>query len=116
MGALFLVTVKLPRNPDHNPRAKVTAPCQLGSGLECTDVTGEHHTYLVEATSRNTAQQHAEQHHGHVTRIEETRHVGSAAAVARAWVALPPDDRAAVERFAPELVEALLWLRRTAGL
>ena len=43
-----LVTVKLPRNPEHDPRRKVTGPCPV-NGSVCTDVTGEHHTVAVSA-------------------------------------------------------------------
>lgn len=43
---LVLVTVKLPRNPAHNPHNKVTGPCPV-SHFQCTDVTGEHHTVSV---------------------------------------------------------------------
>jgi hypothetical protein len=43
----FLVTVRLPKNSDHNPRAKKTGPCPV-NGKPCTDVTGEHHTFLVD--------------------------------------------------------------------
>jgi hypothetical protein len=43
----FLVTVKLAKNPEHNPREKKTGPCPV-NGKPCTDVTGEHHTFLVD--------------------------------------------------------------------
>ncbi|AXH66272.1 hypothetical protein SEA_SATIS_111 [Streptomyces phage Satis] len=43
----FLVTVKLAKNPGHNPREKKTGPCPV-NGKPCTDVTGEHHTFLVD--------------------------------------------------------------------
>lgn len=43
----FLVTVKLPKNSEHNPRDKKTGPCPVG-GKPCTDVTGEHHTFLAD--------------------------------------------------------------------
>lgn len=51
---LFIVTVKLPRNKDHDPNNKVTGVCPLpGHGpytpLLCTDVTGQHHTEVVDA-------------------------------------------------------------------
>ena len=41
----YIVTIKLPKNPNHNPRDKKTGACPLSS--ECTDVTGEHHSGLV---------------------------------------------------------------------
>lgn len=45
--ASHLVTVKLPKNPEHNPREKKTGPCPV-NGKPCTDVTGEHHTFAVD--------------------------------------------------------------------
>lgn len=43
----FLVTVRLPKNPEHNPRDKKIGPCPV-NGKPCTDVTGEHHTFLAD--------------------------------------------------------------------
>lgn len=67
MPLVWLVTIKLPKNPDHNPHSKVTAPCPVSSS--CTDSTGEHHTMLVttEAEMNEVRKQF-----GHITRIEET--------------------------------------------
>ncbi len=64
----YIVTIKLPRNPDHDPRNKVTGPCPANPNTECTDVTGEHHSVLVE-----TQEQVAElfESHLHVTRAEK---------------------------------------------
>lgn len=45
--ASHLVTVKLPKNPEHNPRDKKIGPCPV-NGEPCTDVTGEHHTFAVD--------------------------------------------------------------------
>lgn len=44
---LYAVTVRLPKNPEHNPRAKVTGVCPV-TGDPCTDITGEHHTFLAD--------------------------------------------------------------------
>jgi hypothetical protein len=69
----FIVTVKLPRNPDHNPRSKVTGKCPT-NGIDCTDVTGEHHSFLVSAEDDVI---HVEEirdfytQNYHVTRVEE---------------------------------------------
>lgn len=41
----YLVTIKLPRNPDHDPKNKVTGICPVTKS-HCTDVTGEHHTFI----------------------------------------------------------------------
>lgn len=43
-----LVTVKLPRNPEHDPLKKKTGLCPVDSMKFCTDVTGQHHTVYVE--------------------------------------------------------------------
>ncbi len=61
----YLVTVKLPRNPDHDPRDKKTGPCPV-SGQECTDVTGEHHTFLLETDQLQLALAR----YSHITRVE----------------------------------------------
>ena len=47
--ALFLVTIKLPRNPEHDPKNKIAAPCPANRNNWCTDSTGEHHTEIVNA-------------------------------------------------------------------
>lgn len=69
---LFLVTIKAPKNPKHNPRAKQTGTCPVNGGMICTDRTGEHHTVLVrtgEPFERVEAWVRAT--FIHVTRIEE---------------------------------------------
>lgn len=112
---LFLMTIKLPRNPAHDPRNKVTAPCPAADRSPCTDATGEHHTYLVEAADRDTAVEHARQRYGHVTRVETTGYVGSAAALLDAWRRLPVPAATAVAMAAPELTEALAQMRRASA-
>ncbi len=62
----FLVTVKLPRNPAHDPTNKITGKCPVRG--QCTDVTGQHHTLLIEAESIEAAA--ACFPDMHVTRIE----------------------------------------------
>jgi hypothetical protein len=67
---LYLVTVRLQRHPDHDPRNKVAGECPLSSG-ECTDVTGEHHTMLL-GSNETASEIHvrlAKQFH--VTRVEQ---------------------------------------------
>lgn len=69
----YLVTVKLPRNPDHDPNNKVTGVCPA-FGTYCTDVTGAHHTVLVRNIGSAVAARIEYELMGfHVTRIE---HVG----------------------------------------
>lgn len=71
----FLITVKLPKNPDHDPRNKVTGPCpvDMTRGRICTDVTGEHHTVLVAAPDLEAARRTMLllKPGIHITRIEE---------------------------------------------
>lgn len=67
---IYLVTVKLPRNPRHNPRSKTAGNCPV-TGLYCTDTTGEHHTVLIEAVDAVAAEVDARMLYGHVTRIED---------------------------------------------
>lgn len=68
---LYLVTVKLRKNPEHNPRQKVTGPCPV-NGQPCDDVTGEHHTFLVTTTENSVeaVRKTAMERYGHVTRVE----------------------------------------------
>jgi hypothetical protein len=69
----YIVTVKLPRNPAHNPHQKRISVCPVGGGI-CTDVTGEHHSYMdMSSTSPEEAEKNAKEVLGwnHVTRIEE---------------------------------------------
>jgi len=67
----FLVTVKLPKNKEHDPKNKVTGPCPV-SNSTCTDATGEHHTVLWEGSdSLEEAQAYWARTNVHITRIEE---------------------------------------------
>jgi len=68
----YLVTVKLPKNSNHDPHNKVTGLCPLSGsdGKVCTDVTGEHHTFMVSAKDIEDAKEVASKYK-HITRIEE---------------------------------------------
>ena len=66
----YIVTVKLPKNPDHNPHNKLIGNCPVSDKV-CTDVTGEHHSFLREAASPADARNQAFARFGHVTRVEE---------------------------------------------
>lgn len=69
----YLVTVKLPRSPIHDPQNKVIGDCPV-SGKTCTDITGEHHTLIFAApvgTPLDRVTSECKQRFGHVTRIEE---------------------------------------------
>jgi hypothetical protein len=71
----WIVTVRMLRkNPAHNPQAKVSGPCPV-SGF-CTDVTGEHHSFVVlrlgaEAEVRELVARHGAAGGYRLTRIEE---------------------------------------------
>lgn len=65
----YIVTVKEPRNPAHNPQKKVTGNCPVNAQL-CTDVTGEHHSFAVKAYDEQHAMDIARTISPHVTRIE----------------------------------------------
>jgi len=68
----LLVTVKLPKNPEHDPRNKKTGPCPMNDGYMCTDVTGEHHTVLwTNSNGIFDAEEYFKGLGHHVTRIEE---------------------------------------------
>lgn len=69
---LYLITVKVEKNPDHNPRDKKTGPCPV-NGKPCTDVTGEHHTFMVSLDDDLSAEDVREIYQGcdyRVTRVE----------------------------------------------
>lgn len=67
---IYLITVKFPKDPNHDPLNKVTGECPLTSG-DCTDVTGAHHTMALESdeTADEVRDRLSEQFH--VTRVEE---------------------------------------------
>ena len=63
-----MITVKIGKDPDHNPRNKVTGSCPV-TGEHCTDVTGEHHTILVRAN--NLGEVFSKITNTHITRVEQ---------------------------------------------
>lgn len=68
----FIVTVKLPKNREHDPHNKVVGSCPIKLNNTCTDVTGEHHSFLFQRTNwsaEQVKQYWSEQYH--VTRVEE---------------------------------------------
>ena len=72
-----VVTVKLPRNPRHDPRNKKIGRCPLslllGRELWCTDVTGSHHSYIEEGCCHREIEKKIKKKFGqyiHITRIE----------------------------------------------
>ena len=69
-----IVTVRLPRNPKHDPRNKQGGDCPLTKTLgyytSCSDKTGEHHSYIEEGVNMDDIWQKAETKFKHVTRTE----------------------------------------------
>jgi len=65
---LFVVTVKLAKNPAHNPRDKQQGECPCAT--LCTDTTGEHHSFLMYGPSVEQVTTSAKVVYGHVTRVE----------------------------------------------
>ena len=67
-----IVTIKLKRNPNHNPHNKKTGKCPV-TNKKCTDVTGQHHSYIETGNSLKEIEIKAKNKWGHVTRIEEIK-------------------------------------------
>lgn len=73
----YLVTVKLAKNSKHDPRNKVTGPCPIIWNGQCSDVTGEHHSFIVSRdnlTVEGVRDLLSPQFH--VTRVEELPGLG----------------------------------------
>jgi len=64
-----IVTVKLPWNPQHNPHRKVIGLCPVSKAI-CTDVTGQHHSYIESGKNLEAIKQKAKEKYEHITRIE----------------------------------------------
>lgn len=75
----YIVTIKLARRSDHDPKHKKTDRCPF-HGSVCTDSTGEHHSGLVRGrTAEEVRAQFAENYH--VTRVEGAVYIGAAEVV-----------------------------------
>lgn len=69
---VFIVTVKLGKNPEHNPHDKKTAACPASQGPSiCTDSTGEHHSFLCIDSSASEVAQRFKERGFHVARVED---------------------------------------------
>jgi len=68
-----IVTVKVSRPVRHDPFNKKTGPCPVNPEMICTDVTGEHHSYIETGNSLEHIRNLARAKFGHVTRIEEIK-------------------------------------------
>lgn len=62
--ASYIITVKQARNPNHDPRNKKSGACPFS--VFCTDVTGEHHSFLGTEMDAERLRQEGV----HITRIE----------------------------------------------
>ena len=64
-----IVTVKLNKNKNHNPYCKLTGKCPI-SEKKCTDIFGEHHSYIEEGDYLKDIEKLAKSKWKHITRIE----------------------------------------------
>ena len=70
----YIVTIKVRKDPAHNPYDKKTQNKEIGSTEHnCTDATGEHHSMLVNANGYKEAESKVNKRLGpiHITRIEQ---------------------------------------------
>lgn len=71
-----IVTVKLPKNTNHNPHFKVEGICPVAIDFKlryCTDITGEHHSVLVDLPTANLSEVEKyirSKGYTHITRVE----------------------------------------------
>lgn len=70
-----IVTVKLKSKKHHDKRCKVFGRCPLYSNdkLYCTDVDGEHHSYIESGETLGEITYKAKLKYNHITRIEEIK-------------------------------------------
>lgn len=69
---MFIVTVKLPYNRDHDPKNKQSGHCPV-NGNDCTDVTGAHHSVVAHGEDIDHVRDVWETSGYHVTRIEAVK-------------------------------------------
>jgi len=73
-----IVTLRFPRNSLHDPKNKKIGKCPASHAIYhpeilCTDVTGEHHSYLETGLTITEIEQKAKEKYPdahHITRIE----------------------------------------------
>jgi hypothetical protein len=74
----YIVTVKFTARAGHDPRNKQTAACPAIPSSLCTDATGAHHSFLVDANDMDEVRVIVElSGYNHITRIEEAVRIGS---------------------------------------
>jgi hypothetical protein len=66
----YIVTVKLAKNPEHDPSNKKVAECPASHGCVCTDTTGEHHSFIALGSDVTQVQAVWTASGYHVTRVE----------------------------------------------
>jgi hypothetical protein len=68
---LAIVTVRLPYDKNRHSGNKRRGECPLNSSVQCTDTTGNHHSYIEAGKDLDDIGRKAVEKHGHVNRIEE---------------------------------------------
>jgi len=63
----WIVTVRLPKNPEHDPTNKKMGKCPFSE--HCTDVTGEHHSFLTSGYTEEEVRELFKVYH--ITRVEK---------------------------------------------
>ena len=65
-----IITIKLKRNSNHNPKDKKKGKCPIINNEFCSDITGEHHSYIETGNSLKEIESKAKNKYSHITRIE----------------------------------------------
>jgi len=68
---LFIITIKFDTGVEHNPEHKQEGKCPCEENLLCTDKTGEHHSFLIDAIGIEQAKRMIPREYKHITRIEK---------------------------------------------
>lgn len=63
-----IVTIKIDKRPGHDPSNKQIGMCPCSN--TCTDMTGQHHSYVEEGDTLEEIEKKAKKKYSHVTRIE----------------------------------------------
>ena len=65
-----IITIRLKRNLNHNLKDKIKGKCPIINNNECSDVTGEHHSYIETGNSLKEIEIKAKNKYSHITRME----------------------------------------------
>jgi len=63
-----IVTFRFEKNLKHNPKKKKEGICKVG--LYCSDITGEHHSCIIEGKNKEEIKEKARKICNHITRLE----------------------------------------------